>query len=140
MEANMNLSDCLVLNTVQAARTLLRRADAKLKSFGVTVQQFSLLAAISFHPGEPVTALAPRVLVERTSLTRNLDLLERKGLVRRMSGTTGNLRLCELTRQGEMLLARLLPEWQRAMPEFTKGIPPGDAKTYLRVAKRLSRT
>lgn len=132
------LSECLVLNTIAAARTLLRHNDTKLKPFGVTVQQFSLLAAIRFHPGEPVATLALRVFLDRTSLTRNLDLLERKRLVRRVSGTTGNARLCELTRQGDAVLDRLMPQWQRSRSELMKGLSRQDAETYLRVAKHLS--
>jgi DNA-binding MarR family transcriptional regulator len=133
-----DLSKCLVLNTVAAARTLLRRYDAELKPFGVTVQQFSLLAAIRFHPGEPVMTLAQRVFLDRTSLTRNLDLLERKGLVRRLSGAAGNVRLCELTKQGDTVLDRLLPEWQRSKSELMEGLSDRAAEIFLRVAKHLS--
>ncbi|SJZ69491.1 DNA-binding transcriptional regulator, MarR family [Enhydrobacter aerosaccus] len=133
-----DLSKCLILNTVAAARTLLRRHDAQLKPFGVTVQQFALLAAIRFHPGEPVAALAQRVLLDRTSLTRNLDLLERKGLVRRASGTVGNVRLCELTGQGDRLLDRLLPEWEQANSALRKGLSGKDEATYLKLAKHFA--
>lgn len=133
-----DLAKCLVLNTIAAARTLLRRYDAELKSFGVTVQQFSLLAAIRSYPGEPVMALAQRVFLDRTSLTRNLDLLEQKGLVRRTSGRVGNARLCELTEQGETMLGRLLPEWQKAQIDLLKGVSAPDAEAYLRVARQLS--
>lgn len=132
-----DLSKCLVMNTIAAARTLLRRYDAKLKPFGVTAQQFWLLAAIRFHPGEPVATLAQRVLLDRTSLTRNLDLLERKGLVRRASGAVGNARLCELTESGDTVLDRLLPEWQQAQSELMEGLSNQDAETYLRVARHL---
>ncbi|MBS0519874.1 MAG: MarR family transcriptional regulator [Proteobacteria bacterium] len=133
-----DLSKCLVLNTISAARTLLRRHDARLKPFGVTVQQFSLLAAIRFHPGEPVAALAQRVFLDRTSLTRNLDLLERKGLVRRASGSGGNVRLCELTAPGDRLLDRLLPEWELSRLALVKGLSRKDVETYLRVARQLA--
>ncbi|MEO7065471.1 MAG: MarR family transcriptional regulator [Rhodanobacter sp.] len=133
-----DLSNCLVLNTIAAARTRLRLYDAKLKPFGVTVQQFWLLAAIRFYPGEPVAALAQRVLLDRTSLTRNLDLLERKELVRRTSGSVGNARLCELTEQGDSVLDRLMPEWQRAQSELMDGLSDHDVETYLRVARHLS--
>lgn len=132
------LSRCLVLNTIAGARALSRYADAKLKPFGVTVQQFALLAAIRFHPGEPVATLAQRVFLDRTSLTRNLDLLERKGLVRRVSAMSGNMRLCELTEQGDAMLDRLVPEWQRSQAELSEGLSDRDAKTYLRVARHLS--
>lgn len=132
-----DLSNCLVLNTIRAARTLLRRYDARLKPFGVTAQQFWLLAAIRFYPGEPVATLAQRVFLARTSLTRNLDLLERKGLVRRASGVVGNARLCELTDSGDAVLDRLLPEWQHAQSELMEGLSDQDAAIYLRVAQNL---
>lgn len=38
MDSADNLSTCLVLNTVSAARVLLRRYDQRLKAHGVTVQ------------------------------------------------------------------------------------------------------
>lgn len=125
------------MNTVSAARTLLRRYDAKLKPFGVTVQQFSLLAAIRFYPGEPVAALAQRILLDRTSLTRNLDLLERKGLVRRIADTAGNARLCELTDEGNTLLDQLLVEWQMTRTRLMADITEQEADSYLRIAQKL---
>ncbi|GGA88556.1 hypothetical protein GCM10011491_15420 [Brucella endophytica] len=134
-----DLTQCLVLNTVATARALLRRCDAWLKPFGVTVQQFSLLSAIRFHPGEPVAVLAQRILLDRTSLTRNLDLLERKGLVRRVSGTAGNARLCELTERGNIMLDQLLPEWLEARSVLMNGLSEDDAQHYLKVARHLSR-
>ncbi|OKL42748.1 MarR family winged helix-turn-helix transcriptional regulator [Pseudovibrio exalbescens] len=133
-----DLSSCLVLNTIAAARSLLRRHDTKLKPFGVTVQQFALLAAIRLHPGEPVATLAQRVLLDRTSLTRNLDLLERKGLVQRVSNASGNVRLCEITEEGDAVLDRILPEWRQSKAALTEGLSEQDAETYLRVARHLA--
>ncbi|WP_323034325.1 MarR family winged helix-turn-helix transcriptional regulator [Pararhodobacter sp.] len=139
MQKTSDLSECLVLNTIAAARVLLRHYDAKLKEFDVTAQQFALLAAVRLYEGEPVATLAQRVFLDRTSLTRNLDLLERKGLVRRASGTVGNVRLCELTEKGSALLDQLLPEWQLSKSGLMEGISEQDAATYLRVAKHLAR-
>lgn len=137
MDMQKALADCLVLNTVTAARTLVRRYDAKLKPHGVTIQQFSLLAAIRFHPGEPVAVLAQRILLDRTSLTRNLDLLEAKGLIRRV-GTTGNARLCELSKKGDALLNRLFDEWRLAQAELMAGLEGDDATRYLEVSRQLA--
>ncbi|RYC17854.1 MarR family winged helix-turn-helix transcriptional regulator [Ciceribacter ferrooxidans] len=133
------LADCLVLNTVSAARALLRRYDARLKPFGVTVQQFSLLGAIRSHPEEPVASLAQRISLDRTSLTRNLDLLERKGLVRRLSGTSGNARFCTLTEAGDALLDQLVVEWRNAQPGLLTGLTAEEIATYLKVARHLAR-
>lgn len=134
-----DLADCLVLNTVSAARSLLRRYDARLKPFGVTVQQFSLLGAIRSHPEEPVASLAQRISLDRTSLTRNLDLLERKGLVRRLPGSSGNARFCTLTEEGDALLDQLVVEWRKAQPGLLTGLSADEVATYLKVARHLAR-
>lgn len=133
-----DLSNCLILTTVAASRRLLRHGDAKFRPYGVTVQQFSLLAAVRFYPGEPVTVLASRILLDRTSLTRNLDLLERKELVRRVSSETGNARLCELTKSGDLLLDQLMIEWQQSQTALIKDFSSQDTETYLRVARHLT--
>ena len=125
------------MNTVVAARTLLRRYDAKLKPYGVTVQQFSLLGSIRYYPGMSVVEMAERVRIDRTSLTRNLDLLERKGLVRRVAAL-GNARLCEVTEAGEQLLVDLIEEWKLAQAELMSELHADDAAAYLRVAKHMT--
>ncbi len=137
MDSADNLSKCLVLNTVSAARVLLRRYDQRLKAHGVTVQQFGLLSAIRFHPSEPVAAFAQKVALDRTSLTRSLDLLEKKGLVRRVAGS-GNARLCGLTEAGDLLLDTLHGEWLAAQNELISRVTEAEADTYLRVARALS--
>lgn len=133
-----DLSNCLVLSTVVAARALLRRYDAKLKPFGVTVQQFSLLAAIRYNPGATAAVLSSRIQLDRTSLIRNLDRLEARGLVRRADGG-GNMRVSELTAEGEQLLDRLLVEWQAAQAGLASGSSPEETETYLRISRRFSR-
>lgn len=138
MQTASELNDCLVLNTVAAARTLLRAGDAVLKPYGVTVQQFSLLAAIRLYQGEPVASLAKHIHLDRSSLTRNLNLLERKGLVGRVAETRGNQRVCALTDEGERLLDRLLPVWAEARARLHKNIPADNADTYLHLAKWFS--
>ena len=129
-----------MLNTVAAARTLLRRGDAAFQApFGVTVQQFSLLAAIRFNPETPVAVLARRILLDRTSLTRNLDLLEQKNLVERVAGTDTSARLCRLTQDGSVLLDQLLDVWQRAQADIRDGFDETEADTYLRLVKHFAR-
>lgn len=133
-----DLSRCVVLNIVVAARTLLRRYDAKLKPYGVTVQQFALLGALRAYPCAPVAVLAERIVLDRTSLTRNLDLMERKGLVRRVA-SAGNLRLCELTGKGEALLEELIPQWQASKADLLHGISERDADTFFKVVRHIAR-
>lgn len=134
-----DLSNCLVLNTVAAARALVRRYDAKLKPFGVTVQQFSLLAAIRYNPGATVGVLSSRIHLDRTSLIRNLDRLEGKGLVRRVESGGGNARVSELTEEGSLLLDRLIVEWQAAQATLKASGSPEETEAYLKISRSFSR-
>ncbi|RYH64983.1 MAG: MarR family transcriptional regulator [Alcaligenaceae bacterium] len=133
-----DLSDCLILNTMVTARTLLRHYDTKLHAFGITAAQFALLCAIRSYPKEPVATLANRVSLDRTSLVRNLNVLERKRLVQRAPGAIGNVRFCELTKQADALLDELLPQWQGYMTDLMRVITPHDAETYLAVSRHLT--
>lgn len=132
------LADCLIMNTVATSRALLKRWDARLKPYGVTVQQFFLLAAVRYLPGQPVMGLAERIALDRTSLTRNLDLLAKKGLIRRVAGLPGNQRVCELTAEGNTLLDPILEEWPGAYASVMKDITEEEAAIYLSVARRLA--
>jgi DNA-binding MarR family transcriptional regulator len=85
-----------------------------------------------------VKNLAQRISLDRTSLTRNLDLLERKGLVRRVPETSGNVRICKLTESGDRLLDTLLEEWRQAQEGILKGFSADDAATYVRIAKHFA--
>ena len=138
MEDTNPYAKCLVLNTVSAARILLRRYDQQLKVYGVTVQQFALVSLIRMHPSEPVAGLAQRVALDRTSLTRNLNLLEKKGLIQRVAGA-GNARRCVLTPAGERLQDDLDREWLAAQNHLLSRVTADEADTYLRVARALSK-
>ncbi len=139
MAQSNDFSGCMVLNTVRAARALNRRYDERLRPFGVTVAQFAVLAMLDQHRGETISALADRIAMDRTSLSRNLALLERKRLVRKEPTSHGNARSCELTDEGEALLARLIPEWRAAQAELANLIAPRDPDTYLDVLQVLTR-
>lgn len=133
------LPDCLVLNTVAASRALLRHYDSEIKEYGVTVQQFALLSAISLNPESNIATLAERVYLDRTSLTRNLDLLEKKALIKRTNHKKSNAKISELTKEGVILLEKLVPIWKDAQKELRSKISADEAATFLKVLKTFSK-
>lgn len=112
-----DFSDCLLLNTVMAARAMTRRYDAQLQRFGVSVVQFSVLMVLRQGRDEPVSRMAERIAMDRTTLIRNLELLTRKGLVAAAPARKGNGRNFTLTQDGRRLAAELVPHWQAAQAE-----------------------
>jgi len=114
----VDFSQCLVLNTRMAARAITRRYDRKLRPFGITAAQFSVLTAIRGRPERSVTEMAQVIAMDRTTLSRNLDLLEKKGLIACRPADKGNGRLCTLTEPGSALVETLIPKWVEAQAEL----------------------
>ncbi|MEO5806845.1 MarR family winged helix-turn-helix transcriptional regulator [Devosia sp.] len=115
---------CLVLNTRMAARAITRRYDRRLRPFGITAAQFTILNSIASSPDRSVTDLAQSIAMERSTLSRNLDVLARKQLVERHDAAKGNGRVCALTEAGRVLAASLVPEWRKAQAELRDALAP----------------
>jgi DNA-binding MarR family transcriptional regulator len=136
----VDFSTCLVFNTRMAARAVTRRYDALLRPYGITSAQFSLLGGIGRGEGRTVTELAERNGIERTGLTRNIDRLERLGLIESRPARKGTGRVCDLTDKGEALVEELVPLWVSAQAEMREllAASASDFSTTLDVLKRLA--
>ena len=133
-----NFDLCMVLNTRMAARAITRRADRKLKPFGVTAAQFSILGSLQNHPGRSVTEMADAIAMDRTTLSRNLDLLERKGLVAAIPAPRGNGRIGTVTPAGEKIIETVRPVWREAQAELQALLTQPDFDTMLAGLRQLA--
>jgi DNA-binding MarR family transcriptional regulator len=129
---------CLVLNTRMAARAVTRRYDRRLRPFGVSAAQFTILNSIARRPGRSVTEMAQSIAMERSTLSRNMDLLERKGLVTRQGAGRGNERLCSVSEAGTALLETLLPEWRAAQVEMRELLSPPGIESTVQILQKLA--
>jgi DNA-binding MarR family transcriptional regulator len=98
----------------RAARVVGNYYDVHLKSVGLKGTQFTLLNAIFLNPSITITQLANLLLLNRTTLNRNLKPLERQGLVRTSPGKDQRTRVLKLTQEGSNLLQSALPLWLEA--------------------------
>jgi DNA-binding MarR family transcriptional regulator len=133
----LKVADCLLLNTIKTARTLARRYDARIRPFGVTVVQFSILFAIRRNRDKSIAALAEEIAMERTTLTRNVDLLVRKGHVVKVGTGKGNAKTCRLTDTGTALLDRLIGEWATVRLELRDTLKGQDPDRYMAFLRTL---
>lgn len=113
---------CAALHTRMAARNVTRIYDKALRPFGLKVTQFSLLIAIKSGTARSIADLANGLAMERTTLTRNLQLLEKAELISLGEEGYRRARQIELTRAGERTLQDALPAWQRAQCRVLKEI------------------
>jgi DNA-binding MarR family transcriptional regulator len=109
----------------QASRVLTRAYDQVLRPLGVQTSQLTLLVAVAMfgEPGATLGALAEALVMDRTTLTRNVRPLEKGGLLRiARSPHDARSRLVLLTRAGERLIEAALPLWERAQKRVDKSL------------------
>jgi DNA-binding MarR family transcriptional regulator len=107
-------SQCVCFNLRKAARAVTQVYDATLAPSGVRVTQFTVLVALSLSEQLSLSQIAERLVMDRTTLTRNLRPLERDGLVRIERGPDRRERYMRLTAAGRKRLDRTMPLWRRA--------------------------
>jgi DNA-binding MarR family transcriptional regulator len=105
---------CIANRMRRADRAVMHYYDTGLRPFGLKMTQFTLLVALRLK--EPVTIqdLAKALVMDRTTLTRNLAALTRQDLVRITPGEDRRTRVVELTAAGHASLAHAFPEWRKA--------------------------
>ena len=97
----------------RSARTLTRLYDAAIAPSGLKVTQLPILVGLGSAGELPVTALAEALALDRTTLTRNLKVLEERGLVGVVEdGGDARVRLVSLTAEGGRVLAGALAAWK----------------------------
>jgi DNA-binding MarR family transcriptional regulator len=104
---------CLCHKARMAARAVTRAYDRALRSTGMRITQFTILVAASVAGGVALGRLAEILGLERTTLTRNLSVLEREGLIQ-MINPDGRTRNVLITPAGNARLNAALPLWSRA--------------------------
>src|SRR5947209_5090361 len=90
-----------------AAIHLLRRLRVEDKAMGLSAPRASALSVIVFRGPVTMSALAEAEQVRRPTITRLVDGLERRGLVRRVGhAEDGRVQLVEATAAGKRLLQK----------------------------------
>ena len=113
---------CACFNLRRAARLVTQRFDKAFRDAGITANQFSILMASYNQEGVLLTRLANFLGMERTTLSRNLSLLERRKLISIEKGSDKRERKIAITEEGITLLERTLPFWHEAQKEVVESV------------------
>src|SRR4029453_17022013 len=112
---------CLAGNLRAAARVATRIYDARLAGSGLRIGQVALLAPLPRHGPLSTSQRAELLSIERSTAVRDVQVLERMGLVAgQPDATDRRRRQLLLTAQGGQRLAAAPPAWGGA-PEVVAG-------------------
>ncbi len=113
---------CVCFSLRKTARAVTQLYDAALRPCGLRATQFTMLTAVRVLGGVTVNHLAEALVMDRTTLTRNLTPLKRDGLIRVQPGADRREREVTLTAAGWDILTRAMPLWEQAQGRITKGL------------------
>ncbi len=117
-------ASCACFNLRRAARLVSQRYERALKGTGLKATQFSVLVAAGHEEGLLLTTMARLLGLDRTSLTRNLNVMAARGLVTVKAGEDKRERRISLTPRGREALAGALPLWQKVQAEIVAALGP----------------
>jgi DNA-binding MarR family transcriptional regulator len=115
-------TSCACFNLRKVTRAVTQLYDELLRPAGLRVTQFSLLVAVRMAGPVGVTRLVELTVMDRTTLTRNLELLQKQGLIEVASGEDRRTRIVTLTAEDNAAIAEALPFWKKAQSHVVNSL------------------
>ncbi len=118
---------CICTGLRRAAHAVSQAYDAALAPVGLKVTMYRLLKTVACLERPNITGLAAAMDLDRSTLGRNLRVLERDGLVRLRGGEDGRATLIEPTEKGSATLRAAVPLWAEAQAAIKAKLGPDRA-------------
>lgn len=105
---------CVCGNLRRASRAITQFYDKLLAPSGITITQLVLLRTISITDSSTISKISKEMYMDRTTLTRNLDLLKKQDFIKIESSSDKRKRIVTITNRGKAQMIKALPLWERA--------------------------
>ncbi|MFI8481263.1 MarR family winged helix-turn-helix transcriptional regulator [Pseudomonas sp. NPDC078700] len=105
-------TECLCTQLRRASRGVSKLYDDALSAVGINVAQYALLKHLQRLQQPSISDLAQALGLDRSTLGRNLRVLEAKGLVVMQEGVDQRSRIVWLSVQGEQVIIEAFAAWQ----------------------------
>ncbi|NIP39486.1 MAG: winged helix-turn-helix transcriptional regulator [Candidatus Dadabacteria bacterium] len=113
---------CAGFNTRKLNRVITQIFDDAFKDIDFRSTQFTPLVMIFANGPITVNKLSENLVMDRTTLGRNLKPLERDGLIKIEPGIDKRQKLISITDKGIKLLNRAYPIWQKTQKKILNQI------------------
>ena len=128
---------CTCSRIRKAARRVTQIYDQFLEPTGLTITQFGLLAQLKRQDGITIGVLAERMIMDPTTLTRNLRPIEREGLIKQVADPEDRrARLLHLTPRGRAAFEKARPAWAKAQRHMETKLGESDVEVINAVLDR----
>jgi DNA-binding MarR family transcriptional regulator len=128
---------CACANLRRAAR-LVTQLYSREMGREIEPAQFSLLSVLSHRPGASQAPLGRALGLDKTTMSRNLRLMQRNGWIEPALTDDQRERGFRLTPGGAKILSATRPGWLRAQAKLRTALKPGEWETMLKVFGRVA--
>ena len=125
-----------IVGLMRTADLIRRHAAALVEPYGITLQQYNVLRILrgAGDAGLPTLEVADRMIEQTPGVTRLLDRLEGKALVRRQRCAKDRRQhLCWITAEGLSLLEKIDTLTPRAQEDSLRGLRQKDRVAFIRL-------
>lgn len=106
-------SPCLCYNIRKASRAITQIYDEMFRPYSITASQALILSSCKHLGPVTVTQMAQAMSTDRTTITRNLQVLERNGQIKIQKGRDRRARVITLTSKGIVTVQRISIVWEK---------------------------
>jgi DNA-binding MarR family transcriptional regulator len=133
----LNPFNCVTFNFQRATRALVRGFERSLKDIGLSAPQFTSLSLLSGFGEMTVGQLAARLGTERTTLTRNLEVMQAKGWIEPVGSRDLRQHAVRLTDQGRACLQAAMPIWVAHQSKLVAALGADFSENLLETLQKL---
>jgi DNA-binding MarR family transcriptional regulator len=126
---------CLGTASRRAARGISAVYDRHLRPHGLRITQFTLLTNLMLRGGASIGALAKALGMDRTTLTRNVAVLESHGWAgTRTDDSDARSHIVSITEAGRQVVHAAFPAWREAQDIVADAFGPAGVTALYRLA------
>ncbi|MGH1339074.1 MAG: MarR family winged helix-turn-helix transcriptional regulator [Aureispira sp.] len=139
MDANTKLDELYIFLIERTFRSMRRYSNSEFAKFGydISVEQWIVLKQVSENPKNTQRQISTATNKDPASVTRILDLLEKRGLIERTTGVDRRSFGILLTTEGEELVAQILPKAFKIREKGIKGFTEEEEKQLVGLLHRV---
>lgn len=112
-----------------------RVSEVHMRSLGLTVAQFDILAQVGAAHGITQQELADRLLVTKGNISQLIDRMEKLGLLRRSQEKRSNI--LSLTEKGQELYDRVVPAQEDLVSKQFSALSASEVDNLLHLLRKL---
>ena len=127
--------ECIGNRLRRLSRIVDKRFRSSLKDFDITENQMTVLFVLKNSGTVDQGILGKKLVLERSSISRNINVLYRKGYV----GKSNEYRpQVYLTRIGKKLVMKLIPLWEKVMDKIISEIGEDSLEMISKLEQKLN--